>query len=874
MRISREWLTDYVDFDDLSDDQFAELITTRVAEVDEVVVVASPLKDAVVARVKAIAVHPDRPKLKIATIQTGSEEVQVVCGAPNCETGLMTAYLPPGTCSVHLGAGGTEQTLIKVEGREIAGVQSAGILVSEAELGLSGDHTGIIDLSLQLVGEAFPSRKHAGSSVQAGVRLAEYVGEPVTVLEIDNKSLTHRPDLWSHFGFARELAAILGRPLKMDADRWADNTTKGAELFAGLGIGNPEFGVEISPGCGGRRFAALEIRGVRAVPSPFWMKRRLFSVGAGVRNLLVDLSNYVMHDLGQPNHAYDADLLTGNTVYVRAARKDEEFLALDGENRTLCPEDIVIADESGAVALGGVIGGETTAVCESTTRLLLESANFDPICIRRTTKRHQLRTDASNRFEKSLSPFAVPLAIQRFVEIIKTYIPGAATYGAPADCFIEKPEPIRVPLRFEYIRERLGSSNDDEEISGILTSLGFQSVTVEDGSCWTRVPYYRATRDVSIEDDLVEEVGRIFGYEHIMEQAPKIESVAPPARPLAEFENKVQDLLSALGYSEVYNYSFMNEARASSLGYSVAKTIRLENPIDSNTDLVRTTLVPGVLELLDKNKRNFPSLLIYEIGRGYQAEPDQQHENLALREPVKDAAAFEKRLLCLAYSSGIEEESLAASVSPNLTSGADFYAVLNVIRRVSRLVSTKDLEVRAITSDPSRDVSGNGQPSEAGDFASCKRWMHPYRAASVSLNGISFGVVAEVRPDILDDFSNRAVVAEIDLDLLLEADRDEALFSPLPKYPDSFFEMSVVMPKTTCYEELKRIVVEQVAPSLLKKIEVVSVYEGKPLEKDQKSVSVKLFLGAQDRTLSGSELTEIQQGLIKAIEESPFALRT
>ena len=871
MKISRNWLSDFVDFDDLSPERFVELITTRVAEVDSVFTAASPLDQALAAVVKKVSPHPSKANLKISLADIGGTEVSVVCGAPNCREGMLTAYVPPGACIVAAGSGvGEEQKLIQVEEREISGVKSCGVFLSEAELGLSGEHQGIIELNQELLSQAVAAPFSAKDSsaaiaVEPGAKLSSVFGPPDTILEIDNKSLTHRPDLWSHFGFARELSAILHRPLKFSCDELSDYLPEGAAKFTALGNDKAKISIKIAPDCGCRRFAALELRGIKVSPSPLWIRRRLFSVGAGVRNLIVDLSNYVMHDLGQPNHTYDADKLAGQVIEVRCAAEGEKFFGLDGEERSLSSDDIVIADAQQAVALGGVIGGGPSAVSDSTTRLLLESANFNPVCIRTTTKRHQLRTDASNRFEKSQSAFAVPLAIQRYSEMLCRLLPGAHLYGKPADCFPERPKSVFVPLRFNYIRERLGSSNSDQEISEILNALGFRQSQKEKGLLQVEVPYYRATRDISIEDDLVEEVGRIYVYENIPENAPKIESVAAKSRPLVELERGIEDTLRGAGFSEVYQYSFMNSAFACRLGYQLEQAISLQNPVDSASGIIRTTLVPSMLELLQKNRRYFSALQLYELGRVYESQSYPEHEQLKLRTPVKRQAAHERRLLCLAYASGKEEQTLAERVSPVLSQGADFYALLTVLRRICCLRTPAAIE--AVPLLAGCDLS------RAGDFLQLKPWMHPRRAASLKLKDSVIGVLAEVSPLMLQDFNGRAVIAEIDLELLLEADQAPRLFSPLPKYPDSFFEMSVVMPRTAYYSSLKELITANVDSSILRRIEVLAVYQGPPLSAEEKSVSVKLFLGADDRTLSGEELSSIQQRLVEAVQSSSFSLR-
>ncbi|MFN8388823.1 MAG: phenylalanine--tRNA ligase subunit beta [Bdellovibrionota bacterium] len=837
MKISQSWLNDFVPCSDLTPDELYELITTKVAEVDGVHRSDAPAAHAIVARVQSVKQHPSREKLKVATVQLGSSEAQVVCGASNCVEGSLVAYVAPGETLLSVTDGAT----IKVESRDLAGIRSDGVLVSEAELGLTGDHSGLLVLS------SHPRAK-------PGAKLTDVIGAADTVIEIDNKSLTHRPDLWSHFGFAREIGAILGRPLSLNADRFADDSPEGRELLASLAKGKANFTVTINPATKVRRFTALEFGGVAVQPSPLWMRRRLYAVGAGVRNFLVDLSNYVMHDIGQPNHAYDADLLQGSTVSARLAKPGESFMALDGVERALTVEDVVIADSAHAVALGGVIGGMNSSIVDTTTRLLLESANFDPVVIRMTTKRQQVRTDASNRFEKSRSPYSCPLALHRFAELLLREQPSAQIVGGVSDAFPEPPKKLIIQARPSYIRSRLGPEVSEERIVQILSSLGFHSTDVAKEKLNLEVPYERATRDITIEDDLVEEVGRIYGYNNIVESAPAIESVARPSQPILALENSVRDRLAGMGFSEAYNYSFMSAKRAAELGFETASAVRLLNPIDATSDLIRTTLVPGAIELLEKNARFVDDALLFEIGRAYSTRKSDAQ---------KSFAASERRLLSLAFMTSRSECDASAVLRPRLEKGSAFYGLMTAVKRVCRLVSPASVTLRPL----------DGAGDQADDYRSLKAWMHPFRAASITVHGKAIGVLAELNPAAGFAVSSRAAISELDIAELLSLETGVAKFRHLSKYPDSFFEMSVVIPDRAYYAELEDFLRGSTDSKLLRSIEVLDVYRGKPLKETEKSISVRMAFGSDERTLSGEEISALQEQLISAVRGSKYSLR-
>ncbi|MCB0345686.1 MAG: phenylalanine--tRNA ligase subunit beta [Bdellovibrionales bacterium] len=846
MKISRSWLEDYVRFDGLKGQEFAEVITTRVAEVDAYEVIAAPVDKAVVVELLKVEPHPDKDNLSIVTVSDGKDRFDVVCGAPNVKgaQGRKAAYLAPGGL---IYPGGSEKA-VEVEIREVSGFQSVGVLASEADLQLSGMHEGVLLLD---------------DSAKAGEPLAKFVGGSDAVIEIDNKSVTHRPDLWCHAGFAREIAAVTGAELIRRVDRWADDSVDGAKLLAELGNGKARTQVKIEPGCGCRRFAALEIDGVSTAESPLWLRRRLYAVGAGVRNILVDLSNYVMHDVGQPNHAYDAEMVKDGLLWARKARSGEAFVGLDEIERTLDAEDIVIADASGPVALGGVIGGMESAVKESTSRLILESANFDPVMVRKTAKRYALRTDASNRFEKSQSAYSVPLALQRYVEILGQVLPSAKPAAQVVDTFVERPASIQVPLNLEFVRERLGADLPDEKISSILTALRFEMQPgASAGEFNVGVPYFRATRDISIAEDLVEEVGRIYGYENIPEQAPLISSTAPIIDPLREFEHALRDRLAANGFYEVSLYSFMGQEAAERLGYSSDNLIQLRNPISSEHDVMRSSLVPGMLGAVERNSRFFDRFGLFEFGRTYESKAAEGYPPV---DPAK-SPTFERRLLALALACPRDEEAESAMLRPGVSGGAGWYSLRNELRDLLWGTLGVEIEVQAFSSAP--------KISSAALWQDARGWMHPVRRALVSVGGKNIGVIAEVRSDMLDNVHSRAVVAELDLEQALSVRAKNDEFTPIPKYPDSFFEISVVMPERSSYSKLEKLVRGCVDVSLLRRIELLSLYQGAPLKDNEKSVSIKLFLGAEDRTLSGDELKQIQDGVISSVESSAFALRS
>lgn len=845
MRISRNWLGDFVDLRDLSPEAFSELVTTKIAEVDELVATEIPLANAVVAEIVNLAPHPDRPNLAVVTLTLGGAGATVISGAPNLRLGLRTVYLAPGSTVYHGSA------LVPVAVREFGGIMSNGVIVSEAELGLTADHSGVMELN-------------GYKDATPGTPITRLIDGPDQVLVIDNKSLTHRPDLWSHFGFARELAAILERPLRLNPDRFSDDAEEGAELLRKLGSGSGSFTVAVATGSGCRRFLGLEIRGVSIKPSPLWLRRRLFAMEIGSKNTIVDLSNYVMLDVGQPNHTYDADKLKGNVLTARKARAGERFVGLDGVERGLEEADVVIADAEGPVALAGIIGGADSAISEQTSHLLLESANFDPVAVRRSSKRHQTRTDASNRFEKTPSPYGAVVGLQRFVQLLRELDPGAVVAGPVSDAFAEMPTPVVIDTSCQYIRARLGADLDDAALLKLLRGLGFMVHAPGNDHIAVTVPYYRASKDVTEPQDLVEEVGRIYGYERIPETVPLIASRVTGRDALRETEHRFRDLLAGCGFSESYGYSTTSPEWEEQLGFSTATAVRLENPVVTEENVLRSSLIPGMVATVAHNARHEREIALFEVGRVYKANPSNDP---AARRAMP---CHEDRRVVLAFMTDKPDEQLARELSPSLKSGGGFYMMTSVVRRLARAVSPA-----AVSFVPFNALGGRKARSVLGEnYVSAQRWMHPFRSTAVVLGSEVVGVVAELRPGLLTDLHDRVVLAELSLTAVLGNSGLLEQFAQLPKYPDSLFELSVVMKEREPYINLQQTLEGAVDRERLRRVELVAVYQGRPLAEDEKSVSVRLHFGSDQGTLSGAELKSLQERVMGAVAAKSYGIRS
>jgi phenylalanyl-tRNA synthetase beta chain len=556
MKFSYSWLRELVDGLNESPKELMHLITLKTAECEGLEETGAMLAQACEARIVTVEPLGKNVKAVVATANCGIKTV--VCGAPNCRPGLRTVYVPLGK-------------------KIIEGVDSDGMLASASELGISRDHAGIVELKENLT------------------------LTPDWIIEVDNKSLTHRPDLWGHYGMAREVAAITGKKL---LDPVKETLTV-----------DPQIDVTIEDYSLCPRYSALVFENVTIQPSPLWLQYRLESIGLNPISNIVDVTNFIMAELAQPMHAFDADKLHGSQIIVRSAHPGEKLAALNGETYELDPSNLVIADPEGAVALAGVIGGAGSAISSATTRIVLESACFNASSIRKTSSKLKLRTDASMRFEKSQDPANTVRGLARALELLKEVSPGIRLVGGLADAYRpSKPlEPIHLPL--DWLNRKLGCVVAPAEVRRILESLQFKV----DEDFNVTVPSWRATKDISIKEDLVEEIGRMIGYDNITPVAPLSPARVPPGNPERTFHHKVREMAAAQGFTEVYNYSFVTEESAWAFGFNPAGLVQTEQ------NHLRPSLLPGILKNIADNARHFDSFRFFEIGNEIHEDHETPH---------------------------------------------------------------------------------------------------------------------------------------------------------------------------------------------------------------------------------------------------------
>jgi len=609
MRISIAWLAEHVDVSGVPPEDLARRLTAVGLEVEALERSGRGLEAVVAARIVASEPHPNAEKLSVTRVDAGTGELlQVVCGAKNYAVGDVVPLARPGATL----PGGQ-----KIERAKLRGVESAGMLCSARELGLSEDASGLLVLD---------------RTVAPGTPVARALGLEDVLLEVN--VTPNRPDCLSHLGIAREVAALLGRKVKLPAPRLAEGGGPARDAV--------KVRIEAPDRCA--RYAARVIEGVRIGPSPVALARRLEACGVRSISNVVDATNYVLLELGHPLHAFDLDAVAGREIVVRAARPGEKLVTLDGKERELSTEDLLIADRDRGSALAGVMGGGDSEISPGTTRVLLESAWFQPGSIRRTSRRHGLKTEASYRFERGADPGMVIPALDRCAALIAELAGGTVRPGV-VDAHPREVRAPEVRLRWHRPAEVLGMDVERDDARRILTGLGFTELASDAEGATFGVPSWRA--DVSIEEDLVEEIVRTKGYDAIPETLPA-NAVDTPAEPAdARAIARAREALEAAGCSEAVNFSFVaakelepfEQHVATGDGSGRALGVTLKNPISAELSVMRTSLVPSLLKNLAFNRRQrVEDVRLYEIASVYHPAPDPKHAPSA--ESVAIAGTF------------------------------------------------------------------------------------------------------------------------------------------------------------------------------------------------------------------------------------------
>lgn len=795
MNISLNWLKEYVAIPKkYTPADIAKILTMQTVEVEGIIDQAEKYKNVVIGKILKIEKHPNADRLQIAQVDIKSAKLQIVCGASNIAVGqlvpvaLVGAVLPNN---------------MEIKEAEVRGVKSFGMMCAPDELGLGDDHSGILILD---------------DKAKVGRPFSDYQKINDIVFEVDNKSLTNRPDLWSHYGLARELSAVLGAKFSPYIPK--EEILKDQKANLDLKVK-----VEDSLLC--PRYMAVAVANIKIESSPAFIQEKLLAANIRPINNIVDITNYVMMGLGQPLHAFDQAMV--DEIVVRRAKKGEKIETLDGNNRELTIDDLVIADSSRAIAIAGVMGGANSEINSNTTTIIIESANFNPSAVRKTSTKFGLRSESSMRFEKSLDPNLCLLGLCQAVELIKTVCPQAIVASPLIDISDFKLDQGPIEFDPDYIEKFIGEKIKSHDIKKILESLGFTIEKNKDKWLIT-IPTWRATKDIRAKEDLAEEVVRIYGYDKINSNLPKVQIKSTGLSEEIKLERRIKDLLSlGLGLAEAYNYSFVGDEQLKKLSIDAKNYIKLANPIASNLNLMRQSLSPNLFLNVRTNQARYEKIKIFEIGNIYLNNPGVINKDNASEEKLPFQ---EKRI-------GI------------LLAGARNEELYNEIKGMAGyLGQALGLELQFLPTEI--------KPSWADEkFATLIKAGDKSIGAIMKLD-ISLAKGQGIKKEVFTiEFSFNELVQAY---YKLPAKR----LKEIEKFPPLVRDIAFVVDAKIMYNNIK----DEIAgfDELIKQVELFDVYEGGKLGDNKKNLAFHVVYQT-DRTLTSGEVDAIQSKLISHLEK-------
>ena len=811
MKLSLSWIKDYVSLPDDADlKKLAYDLTMDTVEVEDVEYLGKRFENMVVGVIEAVEPHPNADKLRVCTVDIGDgEPKQIVCGGINLAVGMKVAVSVPGAIVRWHGEGEP----VEIKKSKLRGVESYGMICASDEIGLgdllpSKEEAEILDLSWL--------------DVPAGTNIADALDLNDVLLEIDNKSMTNRPDLWGHYGIAREIAALYNLPMKKIEP--ANVTSKS------------DFKVEIKDADRCPRYIGVEMNGVEVKPSPFRMQSLIWRVGMRPINALVDITNFVMLATGNPTHAFDADNIQDH-ITVRHAAPAEKLLLLNGKELELCDDDLVIADGEGAVALAGVMGGAKDSILPKTKRVILEVANFEATGIRRTALRYDNRTEASSRYEKAVDPERCDQALSLSLKYFRELYPELEIVGY-CDRYEKKLQRAEIDVSLTWLAKRLGKNLSNDSIRAKLEILGFD-VKIDGDNMHVTAPTWRSTGDISIKDDVMEEVARMYGYDNF-EATPFTTSFegAINQKDISLVRNIKEYLAIRCGMQEIYTYPWMNDVFVNAVMQDTTGMLKLSTPPAPDLSYIRSSLLPNMCEAVVKNERYFTEFAMFEEA---QVFTDSDYTS-----PYDATESLPK-----------QRRNIAGAIASASKKVNDLFREMKgFLEYMPRYTHMEGFTFR-------KDV----KPVWADSVV----WQNIY-VGDVKVGDI--GLVAK-KVTMACGIKNLSVlVFEMDTTLLKPLISRTNRFTHLAEYPETDYDISMLFDSSATWEEINGIIAKK-ENGPVKNASFVDEYRGKQIPAGKKSVTIRLTIGSTEKTLTSDEIENAANSVMKQLSKRMGAeLRT
>lgn len=794
MIVSLNWIKEFVNLDGISVDEMTKRFGLATAEIESVETKGKDIENVVVAKILTVENHPNSNHLHILTVDDGtSQPVQVVCGAPNVRVGLKTFFARVGgnVCGM------------KIKPAKLAGVDSFGMCCGGNELGIESDTSGIVELD---------------DSLEIGTDIKQILPVEDTLIEIDNKSLTNRPDLWGHYGIAREFATIFKRDLKkLDVENLDAYKTK-QPLSINVETKN----------C--FRYCGISVENVNRKTSPMLMKLRLCYCGMRDINLLADMTNYIMLELGQPMHAFDNDIVKG--INVTESDHCLEMETLEHTNHTIEPGAVVICDETHSpVAIAGIKGGLKSGISETTNKLLLESACFDSLAIRKTSRKIGLITDASLRYEKSLDPEICPLAIARLLYILKQIEPNMNVSSSLTDVYPFHYPERKIDISLDFLARRGGVELNMDYVTDTLNRLGFkvEITNKEKGELRVVVPSFRATKDITLKEDLVEELFRIYGYDNIPSSTMKMPLRPVDQIPTHTFEYQIKyALASNFGLNEVHSYLWNFAEFNKSVGIEMNSVVSLLDSSISGHSGIRTCLAPTLIKFVAEQKNKFSDIHIFEIGRAVDALDEN---NLVV----------EKKKLSVALASETKSEKEL------------YFELKNMVEYISKYLLHISVDYNK---------------------ACQNKLFHPINSCTISSCGSVLGEMGIIHPSIKNNIDKRKnmAVLELDVNKMLEQPAVPTARVKTSKFQSVSVDFNFVMDKNLPYSTLENLLKDFRASYILE-YSLKDIYQNEQTLPGKISYTINYTITPKDRTLESSDIEKFSARLVDHVGKSGISLR-